>query len=101
MKEVTFSVTMTEAEADAKSPANMLHQMARLADDLESQGAEIIGVSLNVVGSHLHLSAHDLPASIAERGANRECYGEFDKISYIDASGVRVCWLVDKETRHD
>lgn len=87
--------------SSAPSPANMLHQMARLADDLESQGADIISASLDLTGRYLHLSAHDLPASIAERGANRECCGEWDKISYIDASGVRVCWLVDKETSHD
>lgn len=86
---------------DTKSPANMLHQMARLADELESQGARIIGASLDLVGRYLQLSADDLPASIAERGANRECCGEWDKIFYIDASGVRVCWLVNRETSHD
>lgn len=86
--------------SSAPSPANMLHQMARIAEELESQGADIIGASLNSAGSYIQLSAGDLPASIAERGANRECCGEWDKI-FFDASGVRVCWLVDKETSHD
>ena len=88
--------------SSAPSPANMLYQMAQLADELESQGAEIISASLNSVGCYLHLSAHNLPASIAERGTNREwCCGEWDDISYIDASGVRVFWLVPRETSDD
>lgn len=37
---------------NTKSPANMLHQMAQLANELEAQGAEIIGVSLEVVRVH-------------------------------------------------
>ncbi len=86
---------------DAKSTANMLHQMARLADELEAQGAEIISASLNSAGSYLQLSEDDLPASIAERGVNRERCVESDEIFYIDASGVRVCWLVNRETRND
>lgn len=87
--------------SSAPSPVNMLHQMARLADELESQGAEIIGASLSSAGGYLQLSADDLPGSIAERGANRECCIEWDEIFYIDASGVRVCWLVNRDTSHD
>lgn len=88
---------------DAKSPANMLHQMAQLADELEAQGADIIGASFSsATGRYLQLSAHDLPASIAERGVNRErCSAESDEIFYVDASGVRVCWLVPRETSDD
>lgn len=87
---------------DAKSTANMLYQMAQLADELEAQGADIIGALFSsVIGRSLQLSAHDLPASIAERGVNRECDGEWDRISYIDASGVRVCWIVPRETGDD
>ena len=86
---------------DAKSIANMLRQMAQLAEELEAHGADIISAWLDWSGRSLHLSAHDLPASIAERGVNRERCGEFDRISYIDASGVRVCWLVPRETSND
>nr|PZN76098.1 MAG: hypothetical protein DIU57_17720 [Pseudomonadota bacterium] len=82
---------------DAKSTANMLHQMAQLADELEAQGADIIGASLSSVGRYLQLSAHGLPASIAERGVNRERCVESDEIFYVDARGVRVCWLVPRE----
>lgn len=83
---------------DAKSTANMLYQMAQLADELEAQGADIISAWLDWSGRSMHLSAHDLPASIAERGANRKRCDEFDEIFYIDASGVRVFWLVPRET---
>ena|SRR5690606_27256905 len=86
---------------NAKSPANMLHQMAQLADELEAQGADIIGASLSSAGRYLQLSAHDLPASIAERGVNRERCVESDEIFYVDARGVRVCWLVPRETSDD
>lgn len=87
--------------SSAVSPASTLHQMARLADELEAQGAKIISASLsNCSGSYLQLSEFDLPASIAERGKRRLRTGQYDEI-YIDASGVRVCWLVDKETSHD
>ena len=86
---------------DAKSPATMLHQMALLANELEAQGAKILWASLDIVSRHMQLSADDLPASIAERGVNRRCCGEKDEIFYIDASGVRVCWLVNRETSHD
>jgi len=77
----------------AMSLANMLNKMAQLANELEAQGAEIIGVSLDFAGPCLHLSALDLPASIAERGVNRECHDEYDEIFYTDASGVCVRWF--------
>lgn len=87
---------------DAKSTANMLYQMAQLADELEAQGADIIGASLSsATGRYLQLSAHDLPASIAERGVNRDRCAESDEIFYVDARGVRVCWLVPRETSDD
>ena len=85
---------------DTKSTANMLHQLAQLAEELESQGAEIISASFSsAIGCSIHLSALDLPASIAERGVNRErCSAESDEIFYVDARGVRVFWLVPRET---
>src|SRR5690606_39652260 len=67
--------------------------------ELEAQGADIIGASLSSAGRYLQLSAHDLPASIAERGVNRERCVESDEIFYVDARGVRVCWLVPREDR--
>ena len=86
---------------NAKSLANMLHQMAKLANELEAQGAEIIGVSFDFAGRYLHLSGHDLPASIAERGVNRECHDEYDEVFYTDASGVCVRWFANRENSND
>lgn len=85
--------------ADAKSIANTLRQMAQLAEELESQGAEIISASFSsAIGCSIHLSAFDLPASIAERGVNRErCSAESDEIFYVVDGGVRVFWLVPRE----
>jgi len=86
--------------AGTKSTANMLHQLAQLAEELEAQGADIIRASFSsAIGCYLQLSTLALPASIAKRGVNRErCSAESDEIFYVDASGVRVCWLVPRET---
>lgn len=84
-----------------ESTGNMLHQMAQLADELEAQGAKILWASLDFASRHIQLSADDLPASIAERGVNRRRCVESDEIFYVDASGVRVCWLVPRETSND
>ena len=70
-----------------------LADMAALAAKLEAEGAEIISAGISMVtGPQLHLSRHDLPPSIEERGALHGRRGGYTEYGYTDG-GVSVFWM--------